>query len=120
MWLSVWFDGEFILIWPDLLSLFIFLILFKPFASGLCALIIGEWILANTLGEFLELDLELWRLDFFPLVLLELPIDFKDYLGENKFWLLFWVLVVFFVIKKKNYSSSVIVFCLGSLFSYYF
>jgi len=56
-------------------------------------------MLPKTLGEFLEFDLELARLDFFPVDLRELPIDFTDSLGEKSipFWLLL-VLVVFLVI----------------------
>ena len=78
------------------LSLIIFLIPFSPFDdTGLCIPATGDC--ANTLGEFLELDLELYMLDFLFVDFLELPIDFIDSFGENiPFGLV--VLVVFFVI----------------------
>jgi hypothetical protein len=59
------------------LLLIIFLILFSPFGdTGLYIPATGDC--ANTLGEFLEFDLDFLLVDF-----LKLPIDFIDSLGEN-------------------------------------
>ncbi len=63
---------------------------------GLCIEPTGDC--AKTLGEVLEFDRELCRLDFFPVDFRELPIDLIDSFGENIFPLVFELVLVVFLV----------------------